>query len=86
MPVITLKWDYEGMKALQESHRKLPWVWWVGEDVWSAEKRWPNNDFSLPDINNNWSIEPKGGKDKKNGVCLCFALKHPFMKCGFCWR
>ena len=32
-------------------------------------------------------MEPKpGNKDKNNGVCLCFALKHPFMKCGFCWR
>ncbi len=75
------------MKALQESYWKLPWVQWGGDDFKSAERRRPakNNDFSLPDINDR-SIEPKGGKDKKNGVCLCFALKHPFMKCGFCWK
>ena len=86
--MITLKRDYEGMKHLQESYWKLPRAQRVGDDFWSAEKHRvkKNNDFSLPDIND-WSLEPKGGnKDKNNGVCLCFALKHPFMKCGFCWR
>jgi hypothetical protein len=53
IPHITLKRDYEGMKAMKESTSKwqLPWIGRI-PDSKSVEKSryFPQNDFSLPEI------------------------------------
>ena len=62
-------------------------------DARSVERpRYNHGDVSLPDINDrHMSLDKtsavKGGKKLKGaGICLCFALKNPFMKCGYCRR
>ena len=86
------------MKHMKDSYSNskswLPGLKHKFAEAWSVDWRRynPHADLSLPEIEDRdrsagrlrWDDFRNGVKLKGGGICTCFALKHPYMKCRYC--